>query len=252
MKELITNINKLKKANSIAGFKISFEDEGATREDLIKFRIATNECDLPLYVKIGGCEAKTDIFTCKNYIVDGVVSPMIESVFAVEKFVNCCSEVNYLENKFINVETKTCVNNLDEILNSPAAKSLDGFTIGRSDLAASYGLTKKSVDSKQIYDVVESSFKKIKDYGFLATMGGNITSHSKDFVTNLYKKGLLDKIETRNIIMKLNDDNVKSLETIINDALFLETLIMKERRDRTEIYFNRNVKRLNDINGRIK
>ena len=252
MKNLIEVINKLKKQNKIVGFKTSFEDEGVCFEDFINLRIATASCRLPLYVKIGGCEAKTDIINCNNYNIDGVVAPMIESEFAVEKFINCCDSVGFEGKRFINVETKTCVSSLEDILGSPSSLKIDGFTIGRSDLVASLGLSKKSVNSSEIYDVVRESFQKIKMFDFVTTMGGNLTPDSKKFIENLFTEGLLDKVETRNVIMKLSEENIFRIDSIIEDALFIEACILEARAKRTKLAYDQNIVRLKNIKGRIR
>lgn len=58
---LVTKLNYLKKFGLVA-IKQSLEDEGAGFEDIIIMRKLTKEINLKLNVKIGGCEAKNDIF----------------------------------------------------------------------------------------------------------------------------------------------------------------------------------------------
>ena len=54
------------------------EDEGAGFNDLLLMRKLTKKAGLKLDVKIGGCEAKNDIYFCKKIAVDGMVAPMVE------------------------------------------------------------------------------------------------------------------------------------------------------------------------------
>lgn len=44
------------------------------------------ETDIPLYVSIGGCEALRDLFDARSIDVDGVIAPMVDSAYALEKF----------------------------------------------------------------------------------------------------------------------------------------------------------------------
>ena len=88
MKQLIDQLSYLKKEYNIAGIKQSFEDEGVPYDDVVTMRRITELCGLPLFVKIGGCEAKTDIRNCINLGVDAVVAPMIETPFALSKFLS--------------------------------------------------------------------------------------------------------------------------------------------------------------------
>ena len=61
MKKIIENLKKLKKLN-VSAVKQSLEDEGVSYEDLILMKKITQKAGLDLNVKIGGCEAKNDIF----------------------------------------------------------------------------------------------------------------------------------------------------------------------------------------------
>ena len=85
-------------------------------------------------VKIGGCEAKNDIFFCKKISTDSIVAPMIESEYALKKFIQCAGK-NKKNKLLVNLETNLSLVNLSKILNSNAFKLLDGIVIGRSDLA---------------------------------------------------------------------------------------------------------------------
>ena len=46
-------------------------------------------------------------------------------------------------------------------------------------------------------------------------MGGSITPKSKDFIKNLYLQKKINRIETRNIELKLNNKIIKNLDRII-------------------------------------
>ena len=61
MNKLITLLKKLKK-NNIVAVKQALEDEGASFDDLSVMRKVTKKAKVSLNVKIGGCEAKNDIF----------------------------------------------------------------------------------------------------------------------------------------------------------------------------------------------
>jgi 4-hydroxy-2-oxoheptanedioate aldolase len=241
-----------KQNHSVVGLKISFEDEAATIEDLIELRLVTKMSSLPLYAKIGGCEAKTDILRCKTYLLDGIVCPMVESSFALEKFVKSATDLGYDGKLFINLETKTSISDSERIINSPAAKKIVGYTIGRSDLTASFGLSKKSVDSKDILSSCVKGFSNVKKIGLPTTMGGNITTGSEKFIQHLFSSGILDKIETRNVIMKLTEQNINNVSSMIREAIYLETLILEKRKDRTEYQYLKNLSRLEELKKRIR
>ena len=77
-------------------------------------------------------------------------------------------------------------------------------------------------------------------------MGGSITVKSKKFIKNLFVKKLIDRIETRNVELKLTNNIVENLENIVplifefevnwlkykNQKLFLDNEIKKSNLER--------------------
>jgi len=61
MKKISAILKNLKNLG-VSGVKQSLEDEGASFDDIRIMRKITKELKLKLNVKIGGCEAKNDIF----------------------------------------------------------------------------------------------------------------------------------------------------------------------------------------------
>ena len=249
MKELIIKLKSLHKDYNVIGIKQSTEDEGAKYNDIITMRRITELCDLKLSIKIGGCEAKNDINFCSSINAEGIVAPMVESKFALQKFIESIIHLQY--NKFyINIESKTAYENLDNILNSSSSKLLSGIVIGRSDLTKSYGFGKDYVDSSQMQDIVYNILTKCKEYNITTLMGGNVSSKSENFIKKLYNQNLLDYIETRNVIIKLNKNNTKCLPSLIKSVLLFESEwlqykadyyngIGKEYTDRSNLIINR-------------
>ena len=118
------------KLDNLVGIKQSFEDEGALLEDIKTIRKLTKLNNLKLSVKIGGCEAKSDIHECRYMEVDGIVAPMIETEFALQKFIESVSHITNIK-FYINIESKSGYENIDKILDSPSAKMLSGIVVGR-------------------------------------------------------------------------------------------------------------------------
>ena len=244
-------VEELKNLTSlgVVGIKQSFEDEGALPQDILTMRRITEQIGLNLSIKIGVCEAKTDIQFCKSINADKIVAPMVETSFALTKFIESIINIPKL-NFYINIESKTAYENLDNILSSPSSKLLSGIVIGRSDLTKSYGFGKDYVDSPQMQDIVYKALVKCKEYNITTLMGGNISSKSSKFVKKLYKEKLLEYIETRNVIIKLNNKNINNIASIIKSSLIFESKwlqykanyynkIGKEYTDRSSLILNR-------------
>jgi hypothetical protein len=209
------------KNEGLIGIKQSFEDEGALLEDIKTIRKLTKLNNLKLSVKIGGCEAKSDIHECRYMEVDGIVAPMIETEFALQKFIESVSHISGIK-FYINIESKSGYENIDKILDSPSAKMLSGIVVGRSDFVKSYGHDKSFVNSDFIFEKTYEIMKKAKSYGLETLMGGNLSPKSVDFIQKLKDENLIDYVETRNVIIKVDD--VSKLNDSITSAIEFETI----------------------------
>lgn len=241
MKVLYHELKQLSEKYDIIGLKHSFEDEGASLDDIIFMRRLTDLCNLLSFVKVGGCEAKTNINDCIRYNIDGIIAPMVETKFALSKFISVISKYNSVVQPYVVIESKTAYRNLDEILQYSG--SLTGVIVGRSDFSSSYDLDKSDADSDFIYDKVEDILRKSKTYNLYTTLGGNICKKSISFIKDMYSKKILDRVETRNVVIKLSDKNIEKFEDAVAKALVFESSMLKFKHDilvaNTEEYSNR-------------
>ena len=255
---MIQLINELKdlKNYGVVGIKQSFEDEGVLFDDVVKMKRICDSVGAYISVKIGGCEAISDINNCLLLDVNGIVAPMVESEFALQKFVEAVITNIDIDkrdniNFYINVESKTAYENLDKILSSPSSKLLTGVVVGRSDLTKSFGYGKQDVVSKDMCNIVTDILKQCKDYGFKTLMGGNIGSSSINFIKQLHKDKLLNNIETRNVIMDLSKININNLDNLIKKALFFESKWLNYKAEYYNKIGNEYIERSKTILDRI-
>jgi len=226
--------------DGVVGIKQSFEDEGVIFDDVVKMKRICDSVSAYISVKIGGCEAISDINNCLSLDVNGIVAPMIESEFALQKFVEAVITNIDIDKRekmkfYINVESKTAYENLDKILSSPSSKLLTGIVIGRSDLTKSFGYGKQDVVSNKMCKVVTDILTQSKNYGFKTLMGGNIGSSSINFIQDMFSKKLLNNIETRNVIIDLDKVNIDTLEELIKNSLSFESNWLNYKAD----YYNK-------------
>lgn len=186
----------------LVGIKTSFEDEGASFLETIRLKEVCNQSKTKLTIKISGPEAIRDLVDATTIGVKAIVAPMIESSFALTKFINATQ--NTIEKTAlqsiqlgVNIETITSVLNISTILNQPEVKSLYSLTIGRVDLVSSLNKDRSYVNSKEIYDMTTQCFENAKNIGLKLCIGGAISLESEDFLNSLYENRLLDKFETR-------------------------------------------------------
>lgn len=219
--DLKDSLEKLGKSYGVIGMKQSFEDEGVLLNDVVAFKRVTEVCGLQSFVKIGGCEAKSDLYNCIRMGINGIIAPMVETEFALSKFTEMIEPYNNRADAYIVVESKTAYDNINDLLKSGHGK-LKGIIVGRSDFSKSYNLNKSEVDSNFIYDKVEDILSKAKQYNYITTMGGSVSTRSTKFIKDMYNKNLLDRIETRNVVIQLSKDNITNIDNVIQRALDFE------------------------------
>ena len=71
----------------VIGIKTSFEDEGASYEEVMRLKEICNQANTKLNLKIGGPEDKRSMVDSTTIGVKGLVGPMVESDFGLSKFV---------------------------------------------------------------------------------------------------------------------------------------------------------------------
>ena len=245
LKELIENFD-------IFGLKTSFEDEGASFMDALDVLRLTNIYGIKSTIKIGGCEARTDIQNCLDLSVNNIVAPMIESKFAVRKFIESIGSIytDACENDFyVNIESIDAVNNADAIIGE-AFGNLKGIVVGRSDLSKSLGLTKSETNSDIILDHTRKVLKIAKKHNLETVMGGNLNSDGLPFIKILYEEGLLDRIETRLVICAVNDRLIENYQDFISLSISLEKDILLQRLKTACDRKSKIEKRIKAISGR--
>lgn len=250
-KELYSHLIILRDTYGCEGIKSEFENEGSDYRDLILLRYLTAKAGLKLYIKIGGVEAFTDLKMAIHLNADGVIIPMVESGFALIKSQNMIDDIIGKDvidfDVYINIETKTAVDNLDAILLelNPVIK---GITIGRSDLSYSY-FRKGQQDSQFINQVIERIITKSIYHGLnRITVGGGIsktTFNNQYFINNISPK--LACIETRNVIF--NSNSIHNPESLMY-ALDFERMYLNYKLEKNRLFFKADEARFETLNSR--
>lgn len=225
-RELTDSLKRLKEEYGAVSIKAEFEAEGSRKDELIMLRGFVETAGLGLIIKIGGCEAVHDLDQCKLLGATGVMAPMIETPFAMDKFKGAVNKVYEDEvriERIINAETKTCLRNFDEILEHGQG-FLTGVTVGRSDLSASMGVDRKNIESDVMFDATKEFCSKAKRAGLVANFGGNIGLESVPFILKM--KPYIDRFETRKVVIMASDDGT-FLKRAIAQALDFELLYLK-------------------------
>ena len=210
-----------------ACLKGEFESEGLSRLDVAAEALFAAREGLDYLVKISGAEAKSDIFYLEDLGVKSIVCPMVETPFAMEKYMEMLPQGAF-EHVGVTIETITAVANIHTILTE--GKLLSEVTIGRTDLTASY--EGDSVESERTIAMVKTVAHAAKGKGLKVTMGGSVSKNTRELLRNDTElRGLLDYVETRKAVMPVE----RFLdETALIAALNLEEVLLRRRARQSE------------------
>ena len=86
--ECVRILTDLVENYGLVGIKTSFEDEGASFNEVLRLKEICNQSKTKVTLKIGGPEAIRDIKDSMIIGVKGLVAPMVESEFGLTKFIN--------------------------------------------------------------------------------------------------------------------------------------------------------------------
>ena len=227
-------LKSLKEDYGVVAIKAEFEAEGSRKDELIMLRDFVETEQLGLIIKIGGCEAVHDIDQCKLLGATGIMAPMIETPFAMDKFRGAVEKLygTPMEiERIINAETITCRKNFDDILDHGNG-FLTGVTVGRSDLSASMGIPRSEIETDPVFEATYEFAQKAKARGLVTNFGGNIGIESIPFVIRM--NPVIDRFETRKVVISKHD-NATFLKKAIVGALEFELLYL---RFKSQYYMN--------------
>ncbi len=253
--EMINILKKLKEEYGVIEIKAEFEAEGSRIEEMMRLKDVTSSVNLPIILKIGGAEAVTDIYNGIILGVEGLIAPMVETSYAVSKYLGVINNMVQPDNRdhiefAINIETITAVKNIDDIMALDNLDLLSSITFGRSDFVQSMGLAKSEVNSDIVFEHVKQVATLAKDKGLKFAMGGNITKNSIDFVKKLYAEGLISKYETRKVVFDAPFIE-RNPEEGIALALQFELLWLKSKRRFYSKIKEEDEHRIEDLEKRI-
>ncbi len=202
--------------------KGEFEAEGLTREELASEALFAARNGLNYLVKISGAEAKSDIRYLANLGINAIVCPMIETEFAMKKYMEMLP-ARVFDHIGVTIETLTSVANIKSIIQE--GRKLTELTIGRTDLTASWG--GDSVESPKTIEMVKIAARAGRAANLKVTMGGSISRETRGLLQgDAELRDLIDYIETRKAVMSLEDF---LQESTLAHALQLEEVLLHRR-----------------------
>ena len=254
-KRMVDTLKDLKENHHVVGVKAEFEAEGTRLEEALRLKEVATKAGLDLTIKIGGCEAIKDMYDARTIGVNTIVAPMIETPYAMKKYVQAAKFVFPEEERedvkfLINLETVTGFSNLKEMKEAECFKDIDGVVLGRVDMTGSMGLTREDINSDRILEIAKVISSEMQLVNKDMVVGGGVSAHSLPFFKQL---PYLSRFETRKIIF----DAQKSLEDKNTDkgmlkAVGFELMWLKNKREFYKMIFEEDKQRLEMLEARYK
>ena len=254
--QMVDTLKELKKKYGVEGVKAEFEAEGTRREELMRLKDICLTANVSLALKIGGCEAISDMYDARIIGVDYLVAPMIESPFALQKYLRAIDLVFPLDEQeridfLINIETLQAVQNFEDMMKIPEINKLDGTVIGRVDLVGSMGLDRKSVNSEKVFNMTKDVLYRAKQQKMTCVVGGAISTDALPFLREL-PEGLVDRYETRKVCFSCRSALGKDADKGILKAVEFELLWLKNKRNYYKAIAQEDDSRITMLEERFK
>ena len=239
----------------VISIKAEFEAEGTRVDELLRLVDIARSAELPMTVKIGGCEAVRDLLESKQIGVRYVVAPMVETPYALSKYIlakNMVFNDDELEDTdfLFNLETITGYNNLDELIKlAQKSDGVQGVVFGRVDFVGSLGENRDAINESRITEYVARASTAAKRASLDFVMGGAISSDSLHVVKEI--AGIhLTRFETRKVVFSGNAATLKGIEKGLVNAVHFELLWLLNKRDYYSRITQEDAKRIEMLESR--
>lgn len=245
---------QLRDKYGVVAVKAEFEAEATRMEELMRLKDIVSHCGLDLIVKIGGAEAITDMYMAQSIGANGIIAPMIESAFAMSKYVQAVNKnfpADLIKTTLfgVNIETMQSFLNLNAILSVSGIESISTITVGRVDLSASMQLSRKDINSEIMFNITRNICEQAKKNNKRTTIGGGISVEAIPFIERL--NGVLDRFETRKIVFKMPKKFTYVKEGIMK-AVEFELLWLQNKRAYYQRISEEDLTRIEMIESRQK
>jgi len=232
-RRMLDMLKKGRDRYGVVAVKAEFEAEGTRPDEFLRLLELAHRADLKVALKIGGCEAISDLQASKLYGVDYIIAPMVETPYALTKFVEAKTKTHGgtgQETEFLfNLETEATLRNLDEML--PIAKAgVDGIVFGRVDFTLSRGLPRKAINERQITDAVLKVARVCADADLELVVGGSVAPEALPALREI-RRIRLDRFETRKVVFDGSAVDTAKFDAGIANAIAFELAWLENKRD---------------------
>ncbi|HEB30963.1 MAG TPA: hypothetical protein ENI15_08835 [Spirochaetes bacterium] len=188
----------------LKAIKLGTENEETPFENIKYMKDYVSEM-LPIYVSIGGVNAKNDMNTLFKIGIRCFAAPMVESAYGMISFLKGLREISgdtyFLVKKCITLETITAYHNFGNIIQTPIFKELDEIIIDRRDFSNSI---ERDTEDPSVYSMISLMASRLKRTGKTITISGNIDPLNS---VEIIQRMVPDRIDTGMFIIGSTDRN---------------------------------------------
>ena len=257
--QMLGLLKKGKDEYGYTGVKAEFEAEGTRTEELLRLMELARKADLDVGLKIGGCEALRDLIESKLFGVEYIIAPMIETPYALSKFIDAKNKVYSEEEQqytdfLFNLETIAAFDHragLFDLANTPTGT--DGVVFGRVDFTMSQNLDRADVASANVTKCVCEVAMACREIGQELVVGGGVSIESLAVLKEIAEIHLT-RFETRKIIFDSNALELPAdqIRNAMLQAVHFELLWLQNKREHYRMIEIEDEKRIDMLQDRWK
>jgi len=229
-------LRKGRDQHGVVATKAEFEAEGTRTDELLRLLEIAHRAGVAIALKIGGCEAIRDLLEAKQFGVRYIIAPMVETPYALSKYIQAKSKVFIEEDNeevdfLFNLETISAYNHLEELVAiASASPGCHGMVFGRVDFAGSLGLGRQGIESEDVTGRAEKAAAACQQAGLDFVVGGAVSIDALDNLKR-FNQVHLTRFETRKVVFEADALNRGALEAALKDAVHFELLWLLNKRD---------------------